>query len=38
MSSHWDWQAIGGALLASLIVGAITMPLATRAFQRAVSG
>jgi ABC-2 type transport system permease protein len=38
MSRHWDWGAIGGALLASLIVGAITMPLATRAFQRAVSG
>ena len=38
MSSHWDWRAIGGALVASLIVGAITMPLATRAFQRAVSG
>jgi ABC-2 type transport system permease protein len=38
MSSHWDWGAIGGALLASLIVGVITMPLATRAFRRAVSG
>jgi ABC-2 type transport system permease protein len=37
MSSRWDWSAIGGALLASLIVGAITMPLATRAFRRAVS-
>ena len=38
MSSRWDWGAIGGALLAALIVGAITMPLATRAFRRAVSG
>jgi ABC-2 type transport system permease protein len=38
MSKHWDWHAIGGALLASLIVGAITLPLATRAFKRAVSG
>ncbi len=38
MSSRWDWHAIGGALLASLIIGAITMPLATRAFRRAVSG
>jgi hypothetical protein len=37
MSSHWDWHAIGGALLTSLIVGAVTMPLATRAFRRAVS-
>ena len=37
MSSHWDWHAIGGALLTSLIVGALTMPLATRAFRRAVS-
>jgi ABC-type multidrug transport system permease subunit len=38
MSSRWDWSAIGGALLAALIIGAITMPLATRAFKRAVSG
>ena len=38
MSTRWDWQAIGGALLASLIVGAIILPLATRAFNRAVSG
>ena len=38
MSTRWDWQAIGGALLASLIVGAIFLPLATRAFNRAVSG
>ena len=38
MSSGWDWGAIGGALLAALIVGAITLPLATRAFRRAVSG
>ena len=38
MSSGWDWGVIGGALLAALIVGAITMPLATRAFRRAVSG
>jgi ABC-2 type transport system permease protein len=38
MSSHWDWHAIGGALLTSLVVGAVTMPLATRAFRRAVSG
>ncbi|MDX6541160.1 MAG: hypothetical protein QOI71_2770, partial [Gaiellales bacterium] len=30
--------AIGGALLTSLIIAAITMPLATRAFRRAVSG
>ena len=37
MSSHWDWHAIGGAVLTSLIVGAVTMPLATRAFRRAVS-
>ena len=38
MSDRWDWGAIGGALLAALIIGAITMPLATRAFRRAVSG
>ena len=38
MSSRWDWTAIGGALLTSLIIAAITMPLATRAFKRAVSG
>ncbi len=38
MSTRWDWHAIGGALLASLIVGAIFLPLATRAFNRAVSG
>jgi ABC-2 type transport system permease protein len=38
MSDRWDWGAIGGALLAALIVGAVTMPLATRAFRRAVSG